>query len=88
MHCERCGPVAAQKQTKKARVSLLFAAIWGASMGAGGGECHCPNCGDPVVSVAEAENQARKEAAAEGPAGPPEGHRMRWDGSWEPPKHR
>jgi hypothetical protein len=86
MHCDRCGPVAAQKQTHKARASLLFAATWGASMGAGGGEWHCPNCGGLVVSMAEAERKARKEAASEGPAGPPEGHKMRWDGSWEPPR--
>jgi hypothetical protein len=54
-------------------------------MGAGGGEWHCPNCGGPVVSVAEAEKKARKEAATEGAAGPPARHKMRWDGSWEPP---
>lgn len=44
-----------------------------------------PELGGPVVSVAEAEKKARKEAATEGATGPPARHKMRWDGSWEPP---
>jgi ribosomal protein S27AE len=57
MFCERCGPVAAQKQTHKARAGLLFAATWGASMGAGSGQWHCPNCGGPVMPVWQAKKR-------------------------------
>lgn len=69
MHCERCDkPVAAQKQTHKAR-SILTTPLIGAA-GWKVGEWHCPECGGPVVAEWQAERRARKrkEEAAQSAA--------------------
>ena len=50
MYCEACDkPVAAQKQTHKARSLLLGPLTYGAAVKVG--EWHCPDCGGPVIPI-------------------------------------
>jgi ribosomal protein L7/L12 len=59
MYCERCQkPVAAQKQTHKARSVLLGPVTYGAGVKVG--EWHCPDCGGPVVSEWRADRRKAK----------------------------
>lgn len=69
MYCERCEtPVAAQKQTHKARSLLLGPLTYGAAVKVG--EWHCPVCGGPVIPAsragsAKAERETRTRESQE-----------------------